>query len=237
MTDRGPGGLTRRQQQVLDFVTDSTARTGVPPTVREIGEALGLASTNAVAGHLKALIRAGALGKLPRKSRGLRVGMENRDSPHFRTNRENRDSPHFRTKMGAVPIFPVFPGTIPIVGRIAAGLPILAAENLEGTLVADPFLVRDPAETFALRVEGDSMTGDGILPGDYILVRRQPVAERGAIVVALIDDEATVKRYAPDGDRVRLLASNPAYAPIEVAAGDGRRLQILGVVTGVFRRL
>ena len=202
MSGRAP---TRRQQQVLDFIQRHVARQGVPPTVREIGAGLGLASTNAVAGHLKALVRLGALDKVPRKSRGLRSG--------------------------TMPA----PGTVPILGRIAAGRPIYAQENLEGALIADPFLVRDGAETFVLRVEGESMTGDGILPGDYIFVRRQPTAEPGQIVVALIDDEATVKRFAPGADCVRLLASNPAFPPIEVTGTQ--RFEVLGVVTGVFRRM
>ncbi len=200
--DRGP---TRRQQQVLEFIQRHVARHGVPPTVREIGAGLGLASTNAVAGHLKALVRRGSLDKVPHQSRGLRAGT----TPAR--------------------------GTVPILGRIAAGRPIYAEENLEGALIADPFLVRDGAETFVLRVEGESMTGDGILPGDYIFVRRQPTAEPGQIVVALIDDEATVKRFDPGPGRVRLLPSNPAFPPIEVTAAQ--RLELLGVVTGVFRRV
>jgi len=128
-------------------------------------------------------------------------------------------------------------GGIPILGRIAAGTPITAVENLEGYLTPDPFLVGDGEDTFVLRVQGDSMTGDGILPGDYIIVHRQPVAERGRIVVAMVDDEATVKHWQADEDAVRLLASNPAYPPIEIRPGDGRQVEVLGVVTGVFRKV
>lgn len=129
------------------------------------------------------------------------------------------------------------PGGIPILGRIAAGRPIQAQEDLEGYLTPDPFLVGSGEATFVLKVEGDSMIGDGILPGDYIIVRRQAVAERGRIVVAMVDDEATVKRWQPDEDAVRLVASNPAYAPIEIRPGDGRNVEVLGVVTGVFRKV
>jgi repressor LexA len=190
---------------VLDFVRAHVARHGAPPTVREIGAGLGIASTNAVSDHLKALVRAGLIEKVPHRSRGLRAA--------------------------SIPV----PGTLPVLGRIAAGRPIYATENVEGSIVADPFLVRDGSETFVLRVEGDSMNGDGILPGDYLFVRRQQSADRGQVVVALIEDEATVKRLDFHRGRVRLLASNPAYDPIEV--GEGRRLEILGVVTGVFRRM
>lgn len=197
--------LTPRQREVLDFIERRTAESGAPPTVREIGQALGIWSTNAVAGHLAALERHGVLTRLPHRSRGLRTAAR--------------------------------PGTIPILGPIAAGRPIFADENLEGSLAADPFLVREPDETFALRVEGDSMTGDGILEGDYILVRKGPTADRGKIVVALLDDEATVKHYVPGEDCVQLVASNPAYAPIEVRPGDGRRFEILGTVVGVVRRM
>ncbi len=128
-------------------------------------------------------------------------------------------------------------GGVPILGRIAAGQPITAVENLEGYLNADPFLVGSADGTFVLRVQGDSMTGDGILPGDYLIVHSQPVAERGRIVVAMVDDEATVKHWQADADAVRLVASNPAYPPIEIRPGDGKKVEVLGVVTGVFRKV
>ncbi|HOI09164.1 MAG TPA: transcriptional repressor LexA [Myxococcota bacterium] len=206
MAPDDPDRLTPRQRQVLAFVRDCTARQGAPPTVREIAAGLGFASTNAVAGHLDALARAGVLSRSPRRSRGLRV-------------------------TGAEAA-----GSIPILGRIAAGRPILAVENREGQVAPDAFLGTEP--DFALRVQGDSMTGDGILPGDLIFVRNQPVARRGEIVVALLDDEATVKRFQPDPDGLRatLVASNPAYPPIPVDLSDDR-FRILGVVVGVFRKV
>lgn len=198
--------LTPRQCQVLAFVQSYTTRHGAPPTVREIASGMGMASTNAVACHLDALARAGVLSRAPRRSRGLRV----------------HDA--------------ATPDAVPILGRIAAGQPILAAENVEGVLRPDGFPGTRP--DFALRVQGDSMTGDGILPGDLIFVQNRPVAERGEIVVALLDDEATVKRFVPgpDGRHATLTASNPAYAPIPVDLRD-ERFRILGVVVGVFRRL
>ena len=204
--DDDPRRLTPRQRQVLAFVRDHATRHGAPPTVREIAAGLGFASTNAVAGHLDALARAGALTRAPRQSRGLRV-------------------------TGANPA-----GSIPILGRIAAGRPILAVENREGSLAPEAFLGTEP--DFALRVQGDSMVGDGILPGDLIFVRSRPVAQRGEIVVALLDDEATVKHFLPDPDgRHALLAgSNPAYPPIPVDLSD-ERFRILGIVVGVFRKV
>jgi repressor LexA len=206
MVESAPDRLTPRQRQVLAFVADYTARNGAPPTVREIAAGLGIASTNAVAGHLDALARAGALTRSPRRARGLRVP----EAPQTRS--------------------------IPILGRIAAGRPILAVENREGSLPPDGFLGTEP--DFALRVQGDSMTGDGILPGDLIFVRSSPVAQRGEIVVAMLDDEATVKRFLPeaDGRTAALAASNPAYRPIEVDLQD-ERFRILGVVVGVFRKV
>ena len=130
----------------------------------------------------------------------------------------------------------ISPG-VPILGRVAAGQPITAQENIEGYLAPDSFLISDAESTFVLRVQGDSMTGDGILSGDYVVVRRQPVAERGSIVVAMVDDEATVKHWQADADAVRLVASNPSYPPIEIRPGDGKMVDVLGIVTGVFRRL
>ena len=203
---RGGSGPTPRQLEVLQFIQRHARRNGAPPTVREIAKALGVASTNAVACHIDALVRHGLLERHPHSSRGLRVGSGS-------------------------------PGGIPILGRVAAGRPITAQEDLEGYLAPDPFLVGDGDDTFVLHVQGDSMTGDGILPGDYVIVRRQPVAERGRIVVAMVEDEATVKHWQPDADVGRLVASNPAYPPIEVRPGDGRRVEVLGVVTGVFRRM
>jgi len=200
---------TRRQQQVLDFVADFARRQGMPPTVREIAAGLGIASTNAVAGHIAALRRKGLLEKLPGKSRGLKVPDQGARNQRL----------------------------VPVLGRIAAGRPIHAEENLEGHIVADPFMVREPDDTFVLKVEGDSMNGDGILPGDYIFVRRQPVAHNGEIVVALIEDEATVKRYFQDDEgTIRLEASNPAYPDMAFHGDDGTRFEILGIMTGLYRR-
>lgn len=200
------GRLTARQQEVLDFITKFSQSSGAPPTVREIAAGMGFASTNAVSDHLAALERAGAIDRRSNRSRGIRV----------------------RSAGG------VGQGQIPILGRIAAGRPIYASENLEGYLQPDPFFIRDTADTFVLRVQGSSMIGDGILDGDFIFVRRQPVARPNEIVVALVDDDATVKRYSKTADGIELLPSNPDYKPIRVKPTS--RFEILGIVTGVFRK-
>jgi len=198
--------LTARQQEVLDFITRFTESSGAPPTVREIAAGMGFASTNAVSDHLAAIERSGYIERRSNRSRGIRV----------------------KTAANAGQ------GKIPILGRIAAGRPIYASENLEGYLSPDPFFIRDTADTFVLKVSGSSMIGDGILDGDFIFVRRQPVARPNEIVVALIDDDATVKRYSRTPDGIVLLPSNPDFKPIHVKQTS--RFEILGVVTGVFRK-
>jgi repressor LexA len=126
---------------------------------------------------------------------------------------------------------------VPVIGRVAAGLPLLADQNVIDTVRIDRMLVRGGKEVFALRVQGESMIEAGIYDGDYIFVRRQPTASRGDIVVALIGDEATVKYYFPEKDRIRLQPANAAMAPIYVLASDWRSTMILGVVVGVYRKL
>ena len=127
---------------------------------------------------------------------------------------------------------------VPVVGKVAAGAPILAQENITDHVRIDSFLLGDASKkVFALKVAGDSMIGDGILDGDYIFVRKQLQASPGEIVVALIEDEATVKRYYPEGDRVRFQPSNPRLKPIYVAREEFRETQIIGVVVGVYRRM
>jgi repressor LexA len=126
---------------------------------------------------------------------------------------------------------------IPIIGRVAAGQPILATEHVEDTVQVDSFFLGSSRKVYGLRVQGDSMIGDGILSGDYIFVRKQLHANDGEIVVALIDDEATVKRIYFEGDRVRFQPSNPRMAPIYVRREDFRSTMILGIVIGVYRKM
>ena len=203
-------GLTKRQQLVLEYISESIQQNGYPPTLREIGAHFGIRSTNGVNDHLLALERKGFLRREDMKSRALRPTA-------FAGN---------------------VPREVPLVGRVAAGQPILAIENLEGTLRLDPALLPgDSGRFFALRVRGDSMVGAGILDGDIVFVRQQEDAPTGSIVVAMVNDEATVKTLYRDGERLRLQPANPAVSPIILSRDDGRTVRILGLVVGVYRKL
>jgi repressor LexA len=200
--------LTERQQQMLDFIEHVVTTTGFPPSIRQIGEALNISSTNGVRTHLKALEKKGYIHRSLRTSRG--IAMLDR-IPH--TASEAADSV-----------------AVPILGRVTAGAPILAVENHDGHLVLDPTLVNGD-DVFALRVEGDSMIEAGILDGDYVLVRRQESAKNGDIVVALLeDDEVTVKRFFREADSIRLQPENRRLEPIRVP-----NVSICGKVTGLIR--
>jgi repressor LexA len=227
-------GLTDRQLEVLRFIARQIEDCGYPPTIREIGEALDIRSTNGVNDHLKALERKGFLSRDPVKSRALIP------TPAARgVLGGGRDAP----ASNVVPLVRGLqrPGAgvveIPIVGRVAAGQPILAQERIEDTVQVDAFLLGTNKKVYGLRVQGDSMIGDGILPGDYVFVKKQLHAQDGDIVVAMIDDEATVKRVYFEGDRIRFQPSNPRMAPIYVRESDFRSTMILGIVVGVYRKL
>lgn len=205
-------GLTKRQEMVLDFITQSISNRGYPPTLREIGSHMGIRSTNGVNDHLRALERKGYLKREDMKSRALRpVALETPSSS------ENEVV------------------EIPVLGRVAAGEPVLAEQNIEDTISVDSQLVGRHREVFALKVRGDSMIDAGICEGDTLFVRKQMHAERNEIVVVLIGDEATVKYYQPERDFVRLQPANKAYAPIILRKEDFRPTQILGVVLGLYR--
>jgi repressor LexA len=225
-------GLTDRQLEVLRFIARQIDDAGYPPTIREIGEALDIRSTNGVNDHLKALERKGYLTRDPAKSRALIPTSAAREV----LGDAARPSNVVSISKGAPR-----PGTrlveIPIVGRVAAGQPILAQERIEDTVQVDSFLLGTNKKVYGLRVQGDSMIGDGILPGDYIFVKKQLDADDGEIVVAMIDDEATVKRVYFEDDRVRFQPSNPRMAPIYVRQSDFRSTMILGVVVGIYRKL
>jgi repressor LexA len=223
--------LTDRQLEVLRFIARQIEECGYPPTIREIGEALDIRSTNGVNDHLKALERKGYLTRDPVKSRALIPTSAAREV----LGGESRGN-----------VIPFRPGAakggthlveVPIVGRVAAGQPILAQERVEDTVQVDAFLLGTNKKVYGLRVQGDSMIGDGILPGDYVFVKKQLHAQDGEIVVAMIDDEATVKRVYFEGDRVRFQPSNPRMAPIYVREADFKSTMILGVVVGVYRKL
>ncbi|MBE0416280.1 MAG: transcriptional repressor LexA [Coriobacteriia bacterium] len=201
--------LTDRQRQILDFIRAEIHRRGFPPSVREIGEAVGLSSSSTVHSHLAALEDKGFLRRDPSKPRALEV-LDYRDTDRA-------------IDYGAV-------RAVPLVGQVAAGAPLLAAENIEATMSL-PAEMADES-TFILRVRGDSMIEAGILDGDYVVVRQQNTASDGDIVVALIEDDATVKRFYKEADRVRLQPENAALEPIYA-----REVRILGKVVALFRRI
>ena len=212
--------LTERQREIYDFVVGYVDRHGYPPTVREIGEAVGLASSSTVHAHLANLERAGYLKRDPTKPRALEL---------VKRGREAAASAGAATDVGDVRV-------LPLVGEIAAGGPLLAEENVEGHLAVPEPLSRG-GEEFLLRVKGESMRDAGILAGDYVVVHRQQTARNGDIVVALAGedetaDEATVKRFFREDGRVRLQPENDALEPIYAT-----HVQILGKVVGVFRSL
>ncbi len=223
--------LTARQRQVLDFISQHIDRHGYPPTIREIGTEMGIGSTNGVNDHLKALERKGFLQREGLKSRALR--------PTSPPPRRRRRAPSGPTVVPALVPETVDLVTVPVLGRVAAGMPILADEHHETTVQVDRFFLGASRneQVFALRVSGESMIDAGIFDGDYIFVKKQLEARRGDIVVAMIDGEATVKRYEPDGDVIRFVAENRNMAPILVRKSEFRSTSLLGVVCGVYRRV
>jgi repressor LexA len=221
------GVLTDRQQAILDFITQSIEERGYPPTLREIGEHFGIRSTNGVNDHLRALEKKGHLQREDLKSRALRPtsGPSSASASAARALGAGRDS-----RLADVV-------EIPVVGRVAAGLPLLAVENVQDTVHVDKFFIGQAREVFALRVKGESMIEDGIFDGDYIFVKKQLQANRGDIVVAMIGDEATVKRYYPEGDSIRFQPANAAMRPIIVRKKDFKSVNLIGVVVGVYRKM
>jgi repressor LexA len=229
-------GLTERQREILSFIQERIHEQGYPPTIREIGQRMGIRSTNGVNDHLKALERKGFLLREGLKSRALRPVQ----GPEWSVE-EPESSP--RAGLGNV-VSALIPDTgdlveVPVLGRVAAGSPILADENRETTVRVDSFFLgNNPKDrVFALRVSGDSMVDAGILDGDYIFVKKRLEAHSGDIVVAMIDGEATVKRYRPAGDEIHFVAENPSMGPIVVKRSDFRSTSILGTVVGVYRRV
>jgi repressor LexA len=212
--------LTDRQMEILRYVARTTVESGFPPTIREIGKEFGISSTNGVNDHLKALEGKGYLSRGQQKSRTL------------------VPTPSARVLLGMSGLKQDRTVKVPVLGRVAAGLPLLAQENLDDSLQIDSSLLPSAGkDVFALKVKGESMIGDGILDGDLVFVRRQANARSGEMVVALIEDEATVKRIYPESDRIRLQPSNPSMKPIYIQRSAHRQISILGVVVGVLRRL
>lgn len=238
-------GLTERQQQVLHYIRQSIHERGYPPTLREIGAHMGIRSTNGVNDHLRALERKGYLTREDMKSRALRP-KDVEPKPGSVNAANGTHGTNGLPNVGGMG--PAYGGTpendqngdileIPVLGRIAAGMPILAEEHVLDTVRIERNMVRGGREIFGLKVTGDSMIEAGILSGDYIFVRKQITAQRGDIVVALIGDEATVKYYYPEKDYIRFQPANAAMAPILVRAVDFKPTMLLGVVVGVYRRL
>jgi len=217
-------GLTKRQEQTLDFIRSSIRDRGYPPTLREIGEHMGIRSTNGVNDHLRALERKGYLRREDMKSRALRVVGEQETAASFSPGSSSTSSDDDTVE-------------VQVLGRVAAGLPVFAEENVIDSVRVDRMLVKGSHDVFGLRVQGDSMIEAGILSGDYIFVRKQTTADRGDIVVALIGDDATVKYYFPERDYVRFQPANAQMAPILVRASDFKSTMLLGKVVGVYRRL
>ena len=210
------GKLSKRQAAIYDYICTYTKERGFPPSVREIGAAVGLASPSTVHMHLKALEELSLIRRDPKKPRTIDVTKTQDDSPKLGSVVED---------LGANTI------SLPLVGRVAAGMPILAEQNIEENLVLPTSIVGD-ASSFILRVHGDSMINAGIFNGDYIVVKEQQDAHNGEIVVALVGDSATVKTFYREKDRVRLQPENDAMQPIYVTDPV-----ILGKVTALIRSM
>lgn len=223
---RSPAHLTTgadRQEAMLNFIAESLRERGYPPTIREIGTALGIASTNGVRYYLDRLEQSGKIRRDRWTSRGieLQTAEPAETVPHGVVSRFARRAPE--------------PIEIPLLGRVAAGAPILAEENIEDTILIDGAFVR-PGKHFALRVRGDSMKNAGIFDGDIVIVRHEAPVKSGEIAVVVIGEEATVKRIFPRRDKVLLIPENDDYQPIEVRPTDPDT-RVAGKVVGVFRRL
>ncbi len=217
--------LTERQELIIQYIEHSIRDRGYPPTLREIGAHMGIRSTNGVSDHLRALERKGYLRRDDMKSRALR--------------------PVPRTAPGGVVLpmqRPVHsePMRVPVLGRVAAGpLSLAAPDEASEHITFDPQLLRGQGEPYALRVKGDSMIDAGILDGDTVFVRRAATADRGEIIVARLGEEATLKRYYPERDHIRLQPENKSMPPILIGRrqAEAAGFEVLGVVVGLFRPL
>ena len=200
--------MTSRQQEIFQYIKRYASKYGYPPTVREIGKAVGLASSSTVHAHLANLEKYGVLRRDPTKPRAIELLFD-------------------KAKQA------VTPGEegLPLIGRVAAGQPVLAEENIDDYVQVPPVAGGDQGD-YVLQISGESMRDAGILAGDYVVVHRQDSARDGDIVVALLGDEATVKRFFRESDHVRLQPENPSMEPIR-----SREVQVLGKVVGVFRKV
>ena len=224
--------LTHRQREILDFISASIVERGFPPTLREIGEHFHIRSTNGVNDHLKALEKKGHLRREDLKSRAMRPVMPDGSGEIVPLRRPAMGTGNVEVVQNDDDM-----AEIPILGRVAAGQPILAVENATDTVRVDRVLIGGHREVFGLRIVGESMIEDGIFDGDYVFVKKTPTARDGEIVVAMIEGEATVKRYYPEGDKIRFQPANQNMAPIYVRRSDFRSVDIIGIVVGVYRKL
>jgi repressor LexA len=213
--ERLPVDLTKRQQEIFDFIKSYSGKHGYPPTVRDIGKAVGLASSSTVHAHLANLEKAGLLRRDPSKPRAIEL--------------LDRAVGGVRGAVTDTVQSLVGGGGLPVVGSVAAGAPVLAEENIED-YVTVPAEAGGESGQFILKVKGDSMVDAGILEGDFVVVREQDTATDGEIVVALVGEEATVKTFYRESDHIRLQPENPTLEPIR-----SRDVRILGRVVGLFR--
>jgi len=233
--------LTTKQQKIYDYICQRIEDVGYPPTIRDIGKEFGIKSPNGVMCHLKALEKKGHLRREDLKSRAMRpilpdgsgelvaFGGAHRASSDLHV--ANEKPTDFTDSHDAEMM------EIPILGNVAAGAPLLAVEQASDTVRIDKVLVGGHREVFGLRIVGESMIEDGIFSGDYVFVKKTPTAQTGDIVVAMIEGEATVKRYFPEGDRIRFQPANHNMAPIYVRRADFKSVDIIGIVVGVYRKL
>jgi len=221
----------RKQMEILDFIERFQEENGYSPTVREIGAAVGLSSPSSVHNHIKSLTEKGLLQRDEKKSRVMRVAAAESSKE------EKKAEPAVQKATPIVKADDDFMirhsvDSIPVVGNVAAGVPILAEENVEDTIpLSTDFIRGDASDTFILNVHGDSMINAGILDGDYVVVHSQSTARNGEIVVAMLDNEATVKRFYRESDHIRLQPENDFYEPIR-----SRDVQVVGKVVALLRR-
>jgi repressor LexA len=206
--------LTTRQRQVLDYISDYICERGYPPTIREIGDHMGIKSTNGVSEHLETLWRKGYLIRDEERSNLARA-----------------------MRLKHLPTVPVGALQIPLLGEVTAGAPRLAIQEAEENLFFDRQLVGDNRDLFALRIDGESMIERGIFDGDIVFVKRTNQAQDGDVVIALIEDEATCKTFYREGKKIRLQPENSTMDPIYVSRSMFRETMILGIVIGVYRSL
>lgn len=222
------GKLTARQRNILEYLVAFLDDHGYPPTVREIGAFFGIKSTNGVSDHLRALERKGYISRSDGQSRGLTV-LKSSDGQATQRRSVAPEAPTASNDDAVL--------NVPILGRVAAGLPLLAVSNVDEHLRIDRGMVGGRDNVFGLRVVGESMIEAGILDGDVVLVEQKPTAENGQIVVAMIDEEVTVKRYFRELSGVRLQPENRTMKPIFIDRDDPDGCSIVGEVVGLYRQM